>query len=241
MRTKDEIRKTVWKLLEEKGIARFPKPIIGRIPNFVGAEEAARVLCRTPIYRKAEVIKVNPDSPQLEVRRITLRDGKILLMPTPRLSAGFLLLDPKKIPSNHLDEAATIKGSFKFGKPVLPSEIPNIDLIVLGSVAVSLEGWRLGKGEGYGEIEYAILREFKKVDDNVPVATTVHELQIVDYIPNELYDVPVDYIVTKNHFYEVKPRKAKPTGIYWEFLSAEKVKEIPILQQLLKDREMGSK
>ncbi|MEM0457188.1 MAG: 5-formyltetrahydrofolate cyclo-ligase [Nitrososphaerota archaeon] len=234
--SKDEIRKTIWKLLEEKGVARFPKPIFGRIPNFVGSEEAAHVLCRTSIYRKAEVIKVNPDSPQLEVRRATLRDGKMLLIPTPRLSAGFLLLDPRRIPSSSLDEAATIKGSFKFGKPVLPSEIPNVDLIVLGSVAVSREGWRLGKGEGYGEIEYAILREFKKVDDNVPVVTTIHELQIVECVPHDRYDVPVDYITTRSSFYEVKPRKAKPSGIYWECLPAEKVKEIPILQQLLKDK-----
>lgn len=233
---KDEIRKTIWKLLEEKGVARFPKPIFGRIPNFVGAEEAAHMLCRTPVYRKAEVVKVNPDSPQLEVRRATLRNGKVLLMPTPRLSAGFLLLDPKKVPNSSLDEAATIKGSFKFSKSVSPSEIPNVDLIVLGSVAVSREGWRLGKGEGYGEIEYAILKEFKKVDDNVPVVTTVHEFQIVEYVPHDRYDVPVDYIVTRSSFYEVKPRKAKPSGIYWEDLPTEKVKEIPILQQLLKGR-----
>jgi len=234
--SKDEIRKTVWKLLEERGVARFPKPIFGKIPNFVGAEEAARMLCRASIYRKAETVKVNPDSPQLEVRRAALRDGKVLLMPTPRLSSGFLLLDPKKIPSNSVDEAATIRGSFKFGRAVSPSEIPSIDLIVLGSVAVSREGWRLGKGEGYGEIEYAILREFGKVDDNVSVATTVHELQIVECIPHDRYDVPVDYIVTRNSFYEVKPRKVKPSGIYWEDLPAEKVKEIPILQQLLRDR-----
>ncbi|MEM2909555.1 MAG: 5-formyltetrahydrofolate cyclo-ligase [Nitrososphaerota archaeon] len=234
--SKDEIRKTVWRLLEEKGVARFPKPIFGRIPNFVGAEEAAYTLCRAPIYRKAEVVKVNPDSPQLEVRRMTLRDGKALLMPTPRLSSGFLLLDPKKVPSGSVDEAATIKGSFKFGRPMPPSEIPSVDLIVLGSVAVSWEGWRLGKGEGYGEIEYAILREFKKVDESVPVATTVHEFQIVEFVPHDRYDVPVDYIITRNKLYEIKPHKAKPSGIYWEKLPAEKVKEIPILQQLLKGR-----
>ncbi len=234
--SKDEIRKTVWRLLEEKGVARFPKPIFGRIPNFVGAEEAARMLCRASIYRKAEVVKVNPDSPQLEVRRATLRDGKMLLMPTPRLSSGFLLLDPKRIPTTNIDEAATIKGSFKFGRSVPPSEIPGVDLIVLGSVAVSRDGWRLGKGEGYGEIEYAILKEFKKVDDNVPVVTTVHEFQIVEFIPHDRYDVPIDYIVTTNRFYEIKPRKVKPSGIYWESLPAEKVKEIRILQQLLKNR-----
>ncbi|PUA31510.1 MAG: 5-formyltetrahydrofolate cyclo-ligase [Candidatus Terraquivivens tikiterensis] len=234
--SKDEIRKTVWRLLEEKGVARFPRPIFGRIPNFVGAEEAASRLCRTSIYRKAEVVKVNPDSPQLEVRRRTLMDGKMLLMPTPRLSSGFLLLDPKKIPSGSVEWAATIRGSFKFGKPLRPSEVPGVDLIVLGSVAVSREGWRLGKGEGYGEIEYAILRELGKVDERVSIATTVHELQIVECVPHDRYDVPVDYIVTREKFYEVKPRKPKPSGIYWEDLPLEKLNKIPILQQLLDSR-----
>jgi 5-formyltetrahydrofolate cyclo-ligase len=39
---KRELRERVWRLLEERGVARFPRPVYGRIPNFVGAETAAR-------------------------------------------------------------------------------------------------------------------------------------------------------------------------------------------------------
>jgi hypothetical protein len=31
---KDQIRKEIWQLIEERGIARFPRPVYGRIPNF---------------------------------------------------------------------------------------------------------------------------------------------------------------------------------------------------------------
>ena len=36
--------------------------------------------------------------------------------------------------------------------------IPHLDMLVLGSVAVSESGLRIGKGEGYADLEYAILR-----------------------------------------------------------------------------------
>jgi 5-formyltetrahydrofolate cyclo-ligase len=44
---KKRIRERVWKLLEERGVARFPKPVYGRIPNFEGAEAAAELLRRS--------------------------------------------------------------------------------------------------------------------------------------------------------------------------------------------------
>ena len=51
------IRERIWKLMEELDIAKFPRPVYGRIPNFIGAEKAAERLCRTSIWRKAEVIR----------------------------------------------------------------------------------------------------------------------------------------------------------------------------------------
>ena len=43
-----------------------------------------------------------PDSPQAHVRRGVLLSGKLLIMPSPRLRKGFMLLDPKKIPRRFL-------------------------------------------------------------------------------------------------------------------------------------------
>ena len=103
MLDKEAIRTRIWRLLEEAGASKFPKPIIGRIPNFVGSEKAAKRLFTQPEFLKAKVLKVNPDSPQAPVRLGALMHKKIVVMPTPRLKRGFLLLDPKRTFKEHLN------------------------------------------------------------------------------------------------------------------------------------------
>ncbi len=230
---KRKIRESIWNLMEEKNIAKFPRPVHGRIPNFVGAEKAAKLLINCDFFDKAKVVKVNPDSPQQPVREFVLMHGKKLIMPTPRIKEGFILLEPSNIPSKFYREASTIKGAFKFGQKVHPKDLPKIDLIVLGSVAVSVKnGARIGKGEGYGELEYGILMEYGKIDDNVTIVTTVHEVQLVEEIPVEAYDVSVDYIITPERIIKVIERHSRPKGIIWELLNEDKIKEIPLLLEL---------
>jgi len=193
--SKEEIRMRVWRLMEEKGVATFPKPILHRIPNFVGAEKAAQSLRSLPEYKGAKVVFCNPDSPQRPVREIALRDCKTVVMATPKLRQGFLLLDSKNIPSNRIFEASTIRGAFKHGRPIEPSKV-KVDLFIAGSVAVSPDGGRLGKGTGYSDQEHGILKNAGSLRAQTPIVTTVHDLQIVDGIPSEEWDVPVDVIVT---------------------------------------------
>ena len=176
-------------------------------------------------------MKVNPDAPQREVRLRALMEGKILIVPTPRIRDGFLLLDPSRIPRGQQRRASTIAGSYVFGKKTEPELLPQIDLVVIGSVAVSEEGWRLGKGEGYAEIEYAVLRMMGKVREETPIATTVHELQIVPEIPHGDDDVPLDYVFTDKR--EIRTGGGpKPRGIIWSLLPEEKLREIPLLKRL---------
>ncbi len=211
-------------------MARFPRPIRGRIPNFVGAEKAAERIRTLPEYRSARVIFCNPDSPQAPVRRMALADGKLVVMATPRLRSGLLLLDPEQIPARDYRKAATIRGAFRFGRPVEPWDI-KVDLKVVGSVAVSRDGARLGKGHGYSDLEYAILREVGTIGPDTPVVTTVHDLQVLEYIPRSKHDVPVDVIATPTRLFRT-PRQEKPTGIDWEKISDELLEEIPLLRRL---------
>lgn len=234
MLSKSEIREKIWKLLEEKNIASFPRPVYGRIPNFKGAEEAAKKLAETKEFKEAKIVKVNPDAPQRPVRELVLKEGKILLVPTPRLRGEFYLLDPKKI--DNYKEASTIHGFFKYGEIVNLYSISKVDLIVAGSVAVTITGDRVGKGEGYSELEYAILRELGKVDEKTPIATTVHDVQIVDYIPTQPYDVPVDIIATPTKVIYTKRKREKPKGIYLEYLTKEKIEDTPFLKKFLTQR-----
>lgn len=239
MESKEAIRKRIWSQMEREGIARFPRPVYHRIPNFAGAEEAARRLGELAFFREAKTIKVNPDAPQLPVRRMALRSGKRVLMPAPRLRTGFLILDPQELPESRLDEAATIKGAFRYGKEIGLDELPRPDLIVVGSVAVAPDGARIGKGEGYSELEFAILRELGLVDQQTPILTTVHDVQVVEKIDLDPYDVPVDWIVTPTQVIETRTSRPRPPGLLWEYISEEMLAGMPLLRLLWEQRGEG--
>ncbi|MEM2104713.1 MAG: 5-formyltetrahydrofolate cyclo-ligase [Candidatus Bathyarchaeia archaeon] len=194
---KQRLREKIWRDMESFGAATFPIPCRGRIPNFVGAEAAAEKLRQLEEWKKAKVVFVNPDSPQRKVREYTLKDGKILVMASPRLKKGFILIDPAKVKGKE-HAASTIKGAFKFGVNV--QDFPKPDLIVEGSVAVDMHGHRLGKGHGYGDVEIKIL---KRKFGEIPVATTVHSMQIVEKVPFEAGDEKVSIIVTPTRIIRV--------------------------------------
>lgn len=238
IKLRSEIRERVWKEIERSGEALPPYPVRGRIPNFKCSRKAAENLATTEEWRRTRTVKINPDSPQRPLRLRALIEGKTLVMPTPRLKRGFLLLDPRLIPQNRYREASTIRGSFKYGKLLstldeVVSLVPRIDMIVEGSVAVDLECNRLGKGEGYGDLEYAILSSIGKVSEDTPVATTVSELQIVERIPRLPHDLPLDIIATPRRVIRCRGKSERPKGIVFESLSEEKVREIPLLRELL--------
>ena len=235
---KREIRERVWKLLVERGVARPPFPTRGRIPNFVDSERAAALLVRSKVFRHAEVIFCNPDSPQRPVREAALHYGKLVVMASPRLRNGFLVHDPSRICSAY-GEAATIRGAFKHGKQVLDN-VPSVDLKVAGSVAVSPEGGRVGKGGGFSDLEFAILKELEAVSDNTPIVTTVHDLQLVKRVPLEKHDVPVNIVYTPTRVIEVRTPLKKPEGIYWDLLTPQQIEEIPVLKLLSKRARRSS-
>lgn len=235
---KSQIRKKVWSEMEKKNVAAFPRPVYGRIPNFIGSEKAANRLFSKDFWIYSRAIKVNPDAPQRVVREKALRDGKLLIMPTPRIREGFLLLDPRFIPKHAIRVASTISGAFRYGKLIKVEEIPQIDLIVTGSVAVNKKGARIGKGGGYAELEYAILKEYKKIGDKTPIVTTVHDIQVLDIEwPVEKHDLFVDWIFTPKKEIKIEGKKPRPEGLYWDLLDAEKIFKIPILRKLFNKRK----
>ncbi|MEM0007661.1 MAG: 5-formyltetrahydrofolate cyclo-ligase [Candidatus Bathyarchaeia archaeon] len=196
---KRRLREKIWREMEKSGVATFPLPCWSRIPNFVGAETAADKLRQLEEWKRAKVIFVNPDSPQRRVRENAPKDGKILIMASPRLARGFILLTPEKVRGKE-HFASTIKGAFKFG--VQTRDFPKPDLIVEGSVAVDLRGHRLGKGRGYGDVEIEIL---ENRFGEIPVATTVHDMQVVENVPFEERDRKVSIIVTPTRIIRVVP------------------------------------
>ena len=239
---KQAVRETVWDALEADGDARFPYPPHGRIPNFAGADDACDRLIETSAWTDADTLKCNPDAPQLPVRRAALRAGKTLYMAQPRLRdpKPFLRLDPAVV--EDIDEATTVSGVSTHAVPVAPEDVPHVDLVVSGSVAVTTGGARIGKGEGYSDLEWAVLRELDAVDDATLVATTVHERQLVDgpsspiadpaTLPEpDAHDVPLDLVVTPERVLRTDTTYPRPGGVDWDALDPERLAEIPVLAE----------
>lgn len=229
---KQALRELVWDELEESGVARFPYPPHGRIPNFAGADDAAGRLRETDVWAQAAVVKANPDSPQLPVRRGALREGKTLYVAVPRLrdEECFIRLDPDEVAD--VDHATTVGGAAEAGVQVGPGDVEPIDLVVSGSVAVTEAGARIGKGEGYSDLEYAILLELGLLDRETPVVTTVHgrQLRTADVETGD-HDVSLDVIATPERV--VRPEGGhEPAGLDWTLLSEERIAEIPVLDRL---------
>jgi 5-formyltetrahydrofolate cyclo-ligase len=186
-------------------------------------------------YQKANVLKCNPDSPQIPLRQRALEDGKLVFMAVPRLRKAkcFIFLDPKKIGCKNFGKAAGISGSEKFGEPVFPWELPPIDLIIAGSVAVTKNGTRIGQGGGYSDIEFAMMTQLGLITHNTKIVSTIHDEQIVeDFWQVMPYDIPVDWIFTPTQSISCRKKHPRPKEILWDLLKPEMRDEILALEKL---------
>ncbi|MDS0282329.1 5-formyltetrahydrofolate cyclo-ligase [Haloarcula onubensis] len=237
---KQAIRERVWDRLEADGVARFPFPPQDRIPNFEGAAAAAQRVTETAVWERADAVKANPDSPQLPLRRAALRAGKTVYMAVPRLRDRrcFYELDPADL--DDLEAAPAVSNVADHARQVGPEAVGDLDLVVSGSVAVTEAGARIGKGEGYSDLEYAVLQELGLVDAATPTLTTVHELQVLDgpesavpdaSVPVDAHDVPMDSVVTPGRTVETDTPFPRPDGVDWAALDGERIAEIPVLAE----------
>lgn len=229
---KSKLRKQIWRDLDEPGIRRFPGPE-NRIPNFVGAEDAAQRLRDLDLWSTASTLKSNPDSPQWPVRQRALEDGKLVFMAVPRLAEDhpFFLLDPDELVDSPR-KASSIQGASRSARTVPLSALSPVDLVVTGCVAVSEDGARLGKGGGFSDLEFAIAQEAGLVGEDTIVVTTVHERQVVEAgeIPMTGHDVPLDVIVTPERVIRCDGDFERPRGIQWDDLTEKKIESIPVLR-----------
>jgi 5-formyltetrahydrofolate cyclo-ligase len=105
-----------------------------------------------------------------------------------------------------------------------------VDAIVTGSACVTVRGKRCGKGAGYSDLEFAILRELGH--DPVPVATTVHDVQVVEDFPVDSNDLPLSAIVTSTRHIGIEHPLQAPDRIHWDQLSETDLTAMPILLEL---------
>ncbi|HEY7105511.1 MAG TPA: 5-formyltetrahydrofolate cyclo-ligase [Acidimicrobiia bacterium] len=232
---KAALRERLWSELDRPGVARVPKPA-NRIPNFVGAEAAARRLAETEEWTAATTVKANPDSPQWPVRQRALVDGKVVYMAVPRLVEHdpFFLLDPACL-ADDARTASSIRGAARSARTVDIDALEPVDLVVTGCVGVAESGARLGKGGGFSDLELAVAAQAGLVDAGTVVVTTVHELQVLPAgeVPTTDHDLHVDVVVTPERVLRCRrSRSWSLPRIRWDELTEEKIAAIPLLGRL---------
>uniref|UniRef100_A0A3P8NWH4 Methenyltetrahydrofolate synthase domain-containing protein n=1 Tax=Astatotilapia calliptera TaxID=8154 RepID=A0A3P8NWH4_ASTCA len=243
--SKWDIRQKVWDYIEEKNLANFPRPVHNRIPNFKGAFAACAKVLELQAFIHTSEVKVDPDKPLEGARLAVLQARKTLLVPTPRLRTGLFnrITPPEGASKEQLRICSSSQGVKDFSVPVGLDAKIKIDLMVVGSVAVSEKGFRIGKGEGFADLEYGMMASMGAVNESTVVVTVVHDCQVMD-IPEDLmgsHDLTVDYILTPTRVIKTDCQLPKPCGIIWNKLDTEKLQKIPILKKLRALEEQAGK
>uniref|UniRef100_A0A8C9H317 Methenyltetrahydrofolate synthase domain-containing protein n=1 Tax=Piliocolobus tephrosceles TaxID=591936 RepID=A0A8C9H317_9PRIM len=243
--SKQDIREQIWDHMESQNLADFPRPVHHRIPNFKGSYLACQNIKDLDVFARTQEVKVDPDKPLEGVRLLALQSKKTLLVPTPRLRTGLFnkITPPPGATKDILRKCATSQGVRNCSVPIGLDSRVLVDLVVVGSVAVSEKGWRIGKGEGYADLEYAMMVSMGAVSNETPVVTIVHDCQVVD-IPEELleeHDITVDYILTPTRVIATDCKRPQPMGITWSKISRKMMEKIPVLRSLRAREQQAGK
>lgn len=88
-------------------------------------------------------------------------------------------------------EGETQTGMFGFAEPIgKAAELSGADLIFIPALAIDKSGQRLGKGKGYYD------RALAALESVAPVIAVVFDDEIINDVPTEDHDHPVDAVVT---------------------------------------------
>lgn len=189
-------------------------------------------------YRRAETIFVTPDNNLEGFRFGALEDGKRLMVCTFGISRGFVLLDPGQVSRADRALASTLDGMERFSAGLSLSDLRQfgrVDLVVTGAAAVSTEGVHFGKGHGYLDLEWGLLRELGLATEKTPVIVSVHDCQVVsEQVVHAPYDCTVDVIVTPSRVINCQPLP-KPPGIFWDRLPPGLAGEHPYFSELIEE------
>lgn len=245
--TKRAIRLATWQKIKDQKLSPLRRfTVFNKIPNFIGADKAAELLAETEEFKKANSIKVNIDLAQEQVKLEVIKANKTLFVPPAQKSPN-VYAKIKSCNSEVVDLAAQkkiikLQGAEDTFEEIDINNIEKLDMVVVGSCAVSRQGHRIGKGNGYVDLDVGILTYLGVITKDTLIVTTVHEVQVYDTLPEELfqtYDLPLDLIVTPTEVIRVSNRLSRPAGIQWNLLSSRRLEIVPVLKSI-KEREEKS-
>ncbi|KAL9900137.1 methenyltetrahydrofolate synthase domain-containing protein lost isoform 2-T2 [Glossina fuscipes fuscipes] len=244
--TKRSLRVQTWRKLQENKYGVGFNRIFNRIPDFVNSDKAALMLAETDEFKNATNIKIMIDRALHVAKFQALLANKNLYLPGTRDSkALYLKVD---VPPNATDEQKkeilNVQDVQNHRTEISLDTKIKLDMVVIGSVVVSRDGYRIGRGNGFNDLDIGLLTETGALTPETIIVTLVHDAQVVDNLPTNLfqkYDTPVDLIVTPTEVIHVDKRLPRPTGIFWELLSERRLKIIPVLQVLKETLEKEGK
>lgn len=205
--------------------------------------KAAEKLRGQQVYRDAATVFATPGKSLYQARINCLVDGKNLIMPAPSIRAGFFLLPARTISFKNISEAVTYKGLSKYGKLLKNDSIfgLSVGLLLTDSIAVDLEGGRIGSGSGFFDLCCALLHELGSLQQAPAFLTFVLEEQISRVpLPQETWDIKMTGAITpvKTHAFDGQFQKPQ---IYWSLLSRDRIKRIDPLWKIYSTKLMGLK
>ena len=235
---RDSVRALVWDRL--RGIAlpdsRFHLDLSMFIPDYPGSDQIPAALAGLPFYGGTSPVFVTPDNNLQALRASLLRAGRPLLTTTYGISRGFVYFPPGSVPDCSAEFASSLDGAERFGTHADINSLRSLgqlDFLVTGASAVSMNGLRFGKGHGYFDLEWAMLRHLQMVGEETPVVACVHDVQCTEHdLPAQPNDSLVDWIVTPSRTVKVPRRQPKPLGINWDQLAPALVESMPPLREL---------
>jgi len=217
-----KVRWTVWNCLLDVAVpdSRFDRDLSRFVPDFAGREACDRFLWALPTYVAASTVFFAPDNSLESARGQALADGKRIIVPTFGMRRGFVVLDGASINPGQHALAATLDGMEKFGLRLdldALRAIGIVDLVITGAVAVTARGLHFGGGDGYFDLEWAILRHCGLVTSRTLVSVIVHDCQVLDaeFRPGR-HDAVADIVITPTAVLHCTPSLPKPEGIIWE-------------------------
>ncbi|CAF1076174.1 unnamed protein product [Rotaria sp. Silwood1] len=235
---KARARTIIWDIMELKNEISYPRPVHGRIPNFRNNPNCSINLAQLEEFQQARVIEICPSLAQEHLRLFSLSEGKILLTPAPSIdNALFYKLDPKFLRVQDLSRAATKSGAAALGTIVDLTSVGklHVDIFVVASVVVNpISGARVGKGKGYGDIEYAMMHQLGACNNKTLVVTTVHESQLLNDLPESVmteHDLPVNVIITPQRIIYTQNKFSRPKELNWNDIDNETMLNLPVLKE----------
>ncbi len=160
------------------------------------------------VFRQAEYVMAYIDFRNevstLPIIHYCLNHDKKVILPITIKSTKQLLLSELKDPAVELQPGAygIPEPSPKFIRPFSPQ---NLNLILVPAVAFDPRGSRLGYGGGYYD------RFLSGLAGQVPLLGLAFELQIIERIPSEPTDIPVDCIVTEDRIIDCIRERMHPS------------------------------